>query len=469
MLVHGFNETKMIGLLICIIVILLIILIVVAVRNSETSVEPFSALSDDNYANGVYMNKLIIGGFSNDVKINEVGLIDFFLPDGIIVMVKNKEALPEGIQWTQLDGGYYLSDHIQCRYFMSIDGKNTNKTFKEEPGKKYTETTLGKQYTLGQIFEVKRDGFGSGVRGTIKCYMQQFNSDGVIERPEPSSLEVMCFKKEQTTDVCNSIHPKDMIMLSVNTSWNGKTQYECKKCLLKTSKDASLKFNEAKDESWSLPPLFKGDTVHFKQVNNFDNYAIVKLDYDQDAITGVYYNRTDHMINGNSSKFTTYPISQTVNIFVNNGSNSSSSVTTDQLDPINNNYTNGILANGIMLQRIALDSKALIDTVYPVGTVLLFMREIDLAKYWPGTKWKEMNYGYLGHDPDTKIGELFGANHVYMEGNISGYKITITKRRLWTLNYLKEKLPNMHLKYINTFVVSNHLPRISVKIYQRTE
>ena len=459
----------MIGLLIFTIVILLIILIVVAARSSETRVEPFAAISDDNYVTGIYMNKIIIGSFSNDVKINEVGLIDFFLPDGIVVMVKNKEALPGGIQWTQLDGGYYLSDHVECKNIMSVDGKETNNTFKEEPGKKYTETTLGKKYTLKQMFEVAVVGNGGGIRGSTECYMQQFNKDGVIERPEPSSLEVMCFKKEKATGTCNSICPKDMIMLSVNSSWNGKTLYDCKKCLLKTSKDASLKFNEAKGKMWSLPPLFIGEFIRFSKANNYNNYAITKLDYDRDAINGVYFSRIDHAINMDSLYFTTYPISQTINIFVNNGSNSASSVTIDQLEPINDNYINGILSNGSILPRMFSDTKALIDTVYPVGTVLLFMHEIDLAKYWPGTKWKEMNYGYLGHDPDTKMGELFGTDVVAMESNTRGYKINIVKRRLWTLKYSKDKLKNITFRLINTLIVNNHLPRISIKIYQRTE
>ena len=463
----GFNGTKMIGLLI--IAVLLIILIVVAVRSSETRVEPFSALSDDNYVTGLYMKKLIVGGFSNDVKINEVGLIDFFFPDGMVVMVKTKDALPEGIQWTQLDGGYYLSDHLQCKYFMSVDGKDTDETFKEEPGKKYTETTLGKKYTLGQIFKVIFNDVRYNARITNQCYLQQFNSDGVIERPEPSSLEVMCFKKEKATGVCNSIHPKDMIMLSVNASWNGKTLYECKKCLLKTSKDASLKFNEVKDEMWSLPPLFKGELQHFSKANSFDDYAIVKLDNDSKTPTYASYNRIDYVINTNSVDFTTYPISQTVNIFVNNGSNSSSSVTTDQLEPINNNYSNGVFSNGSMLSRVGLDIKTLIDMIYPVGTVLLFMREIDLAKYWPGTKWKEMYYGYLGHDPNTKIGKLFGTDYIFMEGNRMGYKLNIAKYRAGILVFPASYLWDRILQVKNTLVVNNHLPRISIKIYQRTE
>lgn len=459
----------MIGLLLLIITILLIILIVVMVRSSETHVEPFAAISDDNYVSGIYMNKIIIGSFSNDVKINEVGLIDFFFPDGIIVMVKNKEALPGGIQWTQLDGGYYLSDHAQCKNFMSVDGKDTDDTFKEEPGKKYTETTLGKKYTLKQMFRVIRMGRENRIRRSTDCLMKQFNKDGVIERPAPSSLEVMCFKKEKATGTCNSICPKDMIMLSVNSSWNGKTLYDCKKCLLKTSLDASLKFNEVRNELWSLPPLFKDPSLNFSKASNFNDWAIVKLDNDRDAFPGVSFSRTDHAINMDSLDFTTYPISQTVNIFVNNGTNKASSMTTDQLEPINDNYINGVLSNGSMLPRIALDAKTLIDMVYPVGTVLLFMREIDLSKYWPGTKWSEMYYGYLGHDPDTEMGNFFGADHIFMEGNRTGYKLMIAECRVRDAIFSGERLQDRFLRRTNTLVVNNHLPRISVKIYQRTE
>ena len=97
------------------------------------------------------------------------------------------------------------------------------------------------------------------------------------------------------------------------------------------------------------------------------------------------------------------------------------------------------------------------------------MREIDLAKYWPGTKWKEMYYGYLGHDPDTKLGGLFGTDVVAMESNTKGYKLNIVTRRLWTMKCGGEKLKNITLRIINTLIVNNHLPRYAVKIYQRTE
>ena len=255
--------------------ILLIILIVVAVRSSETRVELFAPYSQDNYATGLYLNKLIIDNLSNDIKINEVGLIDFFLPDGIIVMVKTKDALPGGIQWTQLTASYYLSDHNRCEYKTNIQGTETTNTYSEDAGKIYGETTLGQSYSIKQAIKYVRGSTYEDVKhGNYKFRL--FNGDGSISRPEPSSLNVLCFMKEKTTGVCNDVCPKDMIMLSVNTTWVGKTTYGCKKCLLKTANNASLKYNEVIGSVWTVPTPIRNDITKVEQIDN-GNYVALSL------------------------------------------------------------------------------------------------------------------------------------------------------------------------------------------------
>ena len=471
-MIHGFIGTKMIGLLIFTIAILLIILIVVAARSSETRVEPFAPYSHDNYVNGLYTNKIIIDSLSNDIKINEVGLIDFFLPDGIIVIVKTKDALPGGIQWKQLTASYYLSDHNRCEYKTNIQGTETVNTYSEDAGKIYGETTLDQTYSIKQAIKYVRGSTHEKVKhGNYKFRL--FNRDGVIERPEPSSLDMLCFVKEKTTGACNDVCPKDMIMLSVNTTWVGKTTYGCKKCLLKTANNASLKYNEVKGSIWNISTPIREDITNIEQIDRGD-YVAMSLQHTGD-------NFPLHVTSYTKPKpldITTYPVTYNVNIFVNNTSKKSSQKKHDKMDPIDNNYSNGIFANTGTTIHVS-DVKNIIDTVYPVGTILLFMHDIDLAKYWAGTKWKEINYAYLGHDPGTNPGQTFGTDTVELIGGQKGMKISTSivkfgknKSFLFAIGSLfgaKSTASDRYLELENPLILSNHLPRYAVRIYQRTE
>ena len=460
LVVYEFIGTKMIGLLI--IAVLLIILIVVAVRSSETCIEPFYALSGDNYVTGIYTTKIGIKSISNNAKINGVGLVDYVFPNEIIMLVKNKDALPSGIQWTQLDAGYCLSNHKSIEYKRIYGGSNKTIKCENDPiGTKYTHTTVGEKHAIGESLVMNNSTPSGDILKSCEPSFRFFNKNAIIERPEPSTLEVMCFKKEKTTGTCKNTHPSGIIMLSINPSWTGKTLYECKKCLLKTSKDSSLKFNEAKSDTWTVPEPVYGNS---DTMNNDTVITNVK------ATFGLYLFRITKWTMPAQADITTYPSTYNVNLFVNDELENS-----DVMDPIDNDYSKGIYSTDIDASKVEAthnivwndNAKKIIDSLYPVGTVLLFMCEIDLSKQWPGTKWKDIDYAYIGHDPDTKMGESFGKDIVK--------PIPDTYDSLKLLNSISFSKSATYVKMYNNYLeqkydmeIHNHLPRYLIKAYVRT-
>ena len=452
----------MIGLLICIIIVLLIILIVVAVRSSETRIEPFYALSD-NYVTGLSINKLVVDNLSNNTKINEVGLIDFFLPDGIIVMVKNKEALPGGIQWTQLDGGYYLSNYSTADY-TTIIGSTSDvlKYIDEPPYKIYTETSVGKSFSVTKLIKLIDNGYKAYPYLDRQHGTKVFNRRGTIIRPEPSSLSIMCFRKEKTTGTCDDVCPKDMIMLSVNPSWDGKTIHNCKKCLLKTSKDASLNLNEVNEDTWKIPSpsISKADAIASGGLSSVD---IINASFTNDGSISINFH-VSKISMPDATDITTYPVTYNVNIFVNNTPIVATQTNHNHFDPINNNYIDGVYMKKSMSIHVS-DVKELIDMIYPVGTVLLFAIDIDLAKHWAGTKWKKIDNAYLGHDPGTNPGETFGKDLVNPAPMI---KVEAVKKNIIGSGN-SPQIIDRYLEKYGDLTIHNHLPRYDICIYQRTE
>ena len=462
----------MIGLLLLIITILLIILIVVAVRSSETRVEPFAPYSQDNYANGLYLNKLIVDDLSNDIKINEVGLIDFFLPDGIIVMVKTKDALPGGIQWTQLDGGYYLSNYSTADYTTIIGDKsdvletNMVKYIDEPPYKIYTETSVGKSFSVERFFRVVDHGEKDTLYYDMQDRSEMFDRRRTITRPEPSSLNMTCFRKEKTTGTCNDVCPKDMVMLSINPSWDGKTIHNCNKCILKTSKNASLNLNEVNGDTWKVPLLTIPWTDAFK-AGYYSSADMVTLYLKSDGSTSMDFHYSTISM-PNAKDITTYPITYNVNLFVNNTSIVATQTNHNHFDPIDNNYFDGVYMKKSMSIHVP-DVKELINMMYPVGTVLLFAIDIDLDKYWAGTKWKKIDNAYLGHDPSTNPGETFGKDFVNPVPTLEVETVKM-KKFIWSPSGgHATELHDCYLEKYGDLTIHNHLPRYDIRIYQRIE
>ena len=470
------SGTKMIELLI-IVAILLIILIVVVVRSSETRVESFSALSDDNYATGLYLSKVLCGQhldkMIDHIFINNVSLIDYLIPNGMILACTNDlSVLPTMVNWEKLKDGYFIRS-----------------SSKENVGTIDTGTTVGSHGNiLSKGIITKENDTGTNI-GTLRTILRTNDKPTYIildnkdtTRDEPPSVSIALFKKQSSkqhetcsmsiqvksitidsSSIFNTLFGIGLIMLSTNDSWANMEKKTYNESLIKTGTNMDMGINNTNSKGWQWLESRVADDVS-------SGIVFLKSVSSAGWLTEVR-NIKVHELN-NTQSVTNFPLTKCVNIFSKTTNRTASKKSVDETnDPIEGNFIKGMkMGELIDIHTGSItgkNGKSIINRLYPVGTVLLFMVDIDLSKQWPGTTW-ELFEGYIGTSNTTKPGAVFGADEIKLI-DASNPPLIIKDTRSPNNRYVfKDYCAYYTVDKVNTQSFSNKLPHYCVRAYIRT-
>ena len=467
----------MIGLLICIIVILLIVLIVVAMRSSETCVEPFSALSGDNYATGLYLSKVLCGQHLDKmiehIFINNVSLIDYLIPNGMILACTNDlSVLPMMVNWEGLKSGYFLRS-----------------SSKEKVGTIDSGTTIGSHGNiLNKGINVKYN--DTGVHSASHDILYASNTVFIVlnnpstTRDEPPSVSIAFFKKQSSKqhETCPmSVQTKSItidsssifdilfgigfVMFSTNNnSWANmkKKTFAHNDLLFKTDTRLDMSINNTNSKGWKW--------LTTRTVDSGSTGGMTFLKSFSTEIHSQVNNTKIHELN--NTPVTNFPLTRCVNIFSKATNRTASKKSVDETDePIESNWIKGMkmgTLTDIHTESITgKDGKNIINGLYPIGTVLLFMVDIDLSKQWPGTTW-ELFEGYIGTSKTTEPGAVFGVDEIKLiDASNPPLKIKDTKAPMF-LGALRLTYSGSTVDKFNTQSFSNKLPHYCIRAYRRT-
>lgn len=142
--------------------------------------------------------------------------------------------------------------------------------------------------------------------------------------------------------------------------------------------------------------------------------------------------------------------------------------------PINNDYKNGLVLNrfdgNINTNQIKINNVDLLNIIYPIGSVCVFINDTDPNKIYNNTTWElikdEVYIG--GNDSKANIGDIVGQNYINV--------IDKTNTGIYRIGYPPEKNKleltgiGRHIEYSfkdKELKINNELPHIFVKAWKR--
>ena len=300
-------------------------------------------------------------------------------------------------------------------------------------------------------------------------------------RDEPPSVLITFFKKQSSKEhetcpmsiqaqsitidsssLFNLLFGKGLLMFSTNDSWTNMEKKTYDESLIKTDTKARMVVNNTNSKGWQWLTTRVAESVSV-------GIAFLK------SFTAILYSSLKkikvHELN--TQPVTNFPLTRCVNIFSKTTDRTASSKkrVDETDDPIDNNFIKGLKMGALIdihTESITgTDGKSIINGLYPVGTVLLFMVDIDLSKQWPGTKW-ELFEGYIGTSKTTKPGAVFGADDVKLiDASNPPLKIKDT-RTANDIFIVKQRDTYLTVSKFNTQSFSNKLPHYCIRAYRRT-